>query len=80
MWCHRYSRDIDHVECGIEPQVLNAKQAATARGVTIYDVHMRRRTRGKGGGAPTRVTPQEATRTLVRKDKGGVGPRIVNPA
>ena len=28
----------------------------------------------------TRVTPQEATRTLVRKDVGGVGPRIINPA
>ena len=29
---------------------------------------------------PTRATPQEATHTLVREDKGGVGPRIADPA
>ena len=31
-------------------------------------------------GEHARVTPQEATRTRVRKDEGGVGPRIVNRA
>ena len=29
---------------------------------------------------PTRATPQGATHTLVREDKGGVGPRIADPA
>ena len=29
---------------------------------------------------PTRATPQEATHTLVREDKGGVGPRIADSA
>jgi hypothetical protein len=32
------------------------------------------------GRFPTRATPQEATHTLVRQDKGGVGPRIADPA
>ena len=31
-------------------------------------------------GEHARVTPQEATHTRVRKDLGGVGPRIVNQA
>ena len=63
-----------------EDEVMTQHTSATERGSGTQVLLELWRPSLPKPGEHARVTPQEATHTRVRKDLGGVGPRIADPA